>query len=68
MHVLAHIQLVVLALANLANKCFSLASNISALVLKACFLGISFTNRSKYSKVNGEANKSPIYSLARRLR
>jgi hypothetical protein len=58
MHVLAHIQLVVLALANLANKCFSLASNASALALKAYFLGISFTNRSKYSRVKGEADKS----------
>lgn len=44
MHVLAHIQLVVLALTNLANKCIFSGNQCLSQVLNAYFLGILFTN------------------------
>lgn len=68
MHVLEQIQLVWLALTNLANKCFSLARNAPALALQTCFLGIPFTSSGEYSGDKQEADKSLIHSLSRRLR
>lgn len=44
MHVLAQIQLMVLALANLANKCIFPGTQRWFPALNAYFLGVLFTN------------------------
>lgn len=49
MHVLAQIQLVVLALANLANKCIFPGNQCQTPALNAYFLGVLFT---KYIFIN----------------
>lgn len=44
MHVLAQIQLVVLALSNLANKCIFPGNQCWAPAINAYFLGVIFAN------------------------